>query len=134
MQHRIRQLRQMASKHDIDGCRLSDDEKLEFLAVKSQLFILSRELNLIFESLARAQARQTDMEGNDVFAAGFDTISSNLLWNALDEPSDQHRAVRIATFNSTSEADGLAELVHSVRSKTLIFRLSLLSWKPSLHM
>jgi len=85
MQHRIRQLRRMASKFDVDARRLSDDEKLEFLAVKSQHFMLSRELNLIFESLARAQARQTDMEGNDVFAVRLDAISSDLSWNALDE-------------------------------------------------
>jgi hypothetical protein len=68
VQHCVRQLRRMASKYDVDARWLSDGEKLEFLAVKSPLFILSRELNLIFESLARAQARQTDMEGNDVFA------------------------------------------------------------------
>lgn len=85
MQHRIGQLRRVASNYDLDVHRLSDDEKLELLAIKSQLFMLSRELNLIFESIARAQARQADMEGNDVFAVRLDAISSDLSWNALDE-------------------------------------------------
>ena len=85
MQHRIRQLHRAASNYDLDAHRLSDDRKLEFLDVKSQIFMLSRELNLIFESIARAQARQTDMEGNDVFAVRLDAISSDLSWHALDE-------------------------------------------------
>lgn len=88
LQHRIRQLRQVAESYDLNIDRLTEDEKLSLLSIKSQLFMLSREMNLIFESIARAQAtRTTNVEGNDVFAVRVDAISSDLSWNILDEHS-----------------------------------------------
>lgn len=108
MQQQIRQLLQTGANYDLIPDRRTDEETLDLLAIKSQLFLLRRELNLIFESLARAQAKSLDMEGNDVFAVRLDAISSDLSWNILD---DQHVllvkvAIRGTQYSWISRNDG----------------------------
>jgi hypothetical protein len=108
MQFRIRQLRQAVEGYEINMHGLNENEKLDLLAIKSQLFAQSQELKLIFEGIARAQAKVEDDSGNDSFAVRLDAESRDLSWHMLDERNHllSKLVIRGTQYTWISRTDG----------------------------
>lgn len=61
---------------------------MDLLSVKNQLFSLAKELNLIFDAIAHAQAKAENIDGDQSFAMQLDATSSEISWNMLDDESN----------------------------------------------
>jgi BLTP2/FMP27/Hobbit, C-terminal len=84
IQRDLRQLRQLAQGYELHFDVLDQAAKLDLLAVKSQMFTLTKELGLIFEAISHVQAKMQSAVGHDSFAIRLDASSSEISWNMLD--------------------------------------------------
>lgn len=82
MQRHLRQLQLSRENYQLNSDTLDYDGRLDLMSIKSQLFSLATELNLIFEAIAHAQAKAENADGQQSFA--FVASSSEISWNMLD--------------------------------------------------
>lgn len=87
LQTRIRQLLHVERGYVLRHGYLGPSDKLDLLAVSAQVFVLTEELNLVFDAISMAQEKAGDTHEDHESALKLVASSSEISWHMLDDNS-----------------------------------------------
>ena len=85
LQTRIRQLLQIERGYALRNDFLDANERLDFLSVSAQIFVLAEELNMVFDAISMAQDQSHDLHDDQQSALKLVVSSKEIAWHMLDD-------------------------------------------------
>ena len=108
LQSRLR--RAMEHERDLDGALMAnaDEGRLELLKMKAHIFLLSEELNLIFDAINLAQEKVDDKHSDTKMALKVHASAQEISWGMVDNSSEMiaKLAVRGVEYTWLNRQDG----------------------------